>query len=451
MRFAISNILRLTQAGYAFAQTYRFLNKSQYWTTEQLREYQFRQLQKLIRYSYHNIPFYREQWERVNFHPNDLKTLDDIKRIPFTTKQIIQENIARYKERYHTTKGIQYVTTGGSAGIPLGFFEEKYVAMAREIAFIYRLWERAGYRIGDKRVVIRGKDIKGAKNGAYSCVLPIRRELRLSLNCMTDERLSVYIKMINDYRAPFIHAFPSSITILADYIKRKRVAPFPFLKAILVGSENLYDWQKELIEDVFGCRVYSWYGHSEKAVLAGGCEEHGHYHIFPEYGIVELIDSDGNQVTQRGCSGEIVATGFNNYVTPFIRYRTMDIGVVGAEQCSCGRNYPILEKIEGRLQELLVSNDNRLIPISSLNMHNTLFDNIRQFQFYQERKGEVDLNLVRAGSYSEQDDIHIRREISEKLGNSMRLNLKYLDKIPQTSSGKFRLLVQKLPVKYNDK
>jgi len=445
-----NNLPQAIGAVNTFVNTYGLLNRSQYWPIERLREYQLQQLICLVRHSYENIPFYKERWQRAGFHPDDIKALNDIKLIPFTTKRDIQENMLSDKTRYTGSKRYGYVTTGGSTGIPFGFFEEKYVATAREMAFIYRLWGRVGYKPGDKRVVLRGKVVESAKNGKFGSYDPIRRELTLSSYHMTDENLPVYIKMINDFRGAFIHAYPSSITILADYMRRKGIGPFKFLKAILVGSENLYEWQRELLENVFQCRIYSWYGHAEKAVLAGECEERHHYHIFPEYGITELLDNSGRDVKEEGDSGEIVATGFNNLATPFIRYRTMDIGVLGARECSCGRNYPILKNIGGRLQEFIVSGDNRLISMTAINMHNSLFDNIRQFQFYQDRIGEVDLNLVRAESYTEYDDIRIQSEIGQKLGNRMKLTLKYCDEIPRTNSGKFRFLIQKLPVKYND-
>ena len=450
MKITIKTTPNLFRSGYTFAGIYRFLNKSQYWTAERLQEYQLRRLIRLVRHSYDNVPFYRDRWQRSYFHPDDLKTLDDIKRIPFTTKQDIQEYMTSHKAQYDGDRKYLYVTTGGSTGIPFGFFEERYVSTAREMAFIYRLWGRVGYKIGDKRLVLRGKLIRGTKHWEYGSFNPMRREMSLSSYHMTDDNLPAYIKMIEDYRAPFVHAYPSSITILADYMRRKGIGPFRFIKAILVGSENLYDWQRELLEHVFQCRVCSWYGHAEKAVLAGECEEHHHYHIFPEYGLTELLDDAGNEVTEEGHSGEIVATGFNNWVIPFVRYRTMDVGVCGARQCSCGRNYRILKNIAGRLQEFIVTGDDRLISMTAINMHNSLFDNVRQFQFYQEKKGEVDLNLVRTRSYREQDDLRIRQEIGEKLGQHMKLNLKYTDEIPRTSSGKFRFLIQELPVRYND-
>jgi phenylacetate-CoA ligase len=128
----------------------------------------------------------------------------------------------------------------------------------------------------------------------------------------------------------------------------------------------------------------------------------------------------------------------------------MDLGVCATNQCNCGRNYPLFRKIEGRLQELIVTDDNRLISMTAINMHNSLFDNVRQFQFYQERRGEVVLNIVKSASYGEHDDYRIKEEIGAKLGNNMRLHLNFVDEIPRTKSGKFRFLIQKLPVGHCD-
>jgi phenylacetate-CoA ligase len=440
----------MARAGFDFAKMYHFLGKSQWWSKERLLEYQLKQLKTFLGHAYQNVPYYRKAWEAANFHPDDLKTLDDIRRLPFTTKHIFQENLDALRATNFSSGKLSYVTTGGSTGIPFGFFEEKYHATAREMAFIHRLWRRVGYRVGDKRIVLRGKLIEGADQGRFYIYNPARRELSLSAYHMNDENLPDYIKIIKDFGARYIHAYPSSTTILANYMKKNYLPPFQFIKAILVGSENLYDWQRQLLEDAFQCRIYSWYGHAEKAVLAGECEESNHYHIFPEYGITELIDENGNEVTHEGQVGEIVATGFCNYAMPFIRYRTMDLGVCAANQCTCGRNYPLFRKIEGRWQELIVTDDNRLISMTAINMHNSLFDNVRQFQFYQERRGEVVLNIVKSASYGEHDDYRIKEEIGAKLGSNMRLHLNFVDEIARTKSGKFRFLIQKLPVVHGD-
>lgn len=436
--------------GPAFFKIYHLLRESQYWPKAKLEEYQFFELKKIIKHAYDTVPYYNKQWDIAGFNPNDFKSLEDIKKTPFTTKIIFQENLDQLKSTIYPSERYIYVTTGGSTGIPFGFFDDKYISNDREWAFICRQWERVGYKIGNKSVVLRGGVIPGADKGIFWQYNKLRRELNLSSYHMSDHNLPLYLEKINEFKAPFIQAYPSAITILADYMRKNSIPPFSFLKGILTGSENIYDWQRKLLEEVFQCRVYSWYGHAEKAVLAGECEKNHDYHIFPEYGYTELLDKNGNEVRQEGEIGEIVATGFNNYVMPFIRYRTMDLGVYTGKKCQCGRNYPLLKRIEGRLQELIITGDNRRISMAAINMHDSIFDHIRQFQFYQEKKGEVVFNIVKKETYSEQDTKNIQKNLEQKLGSQMRLYIKFVNNIPRTKSGKFRFLIQKLPVKFND-
>ena len=260
-----------------------------------------------------------------------------------------------------------------------------------------------------------------------------------------------YIEKIKKFKPDFIQAYPSAITILAKFMKEYNIEPFPSVKAILCGSENLYNWQRELLEEVFQSRVYSWYGHSERAVLAGECEKSAFYHIFPEYGFVEFIGKDGKPVTGEDKMGEIVATGLNNFICPLIRYRTMDLAVPTNGKCECGRNYSLLKKVEGRLQELIVTKNGRLISMTAINMHSNVFDNVKQFQFYQDKKGEVIFNIVRKDGYTEKDTEHIEKELGQKLGYDVDLIIRFAVCIPRTQSGKYRFLIQKLPIEFGDK
>ncbi len=96
---------------------------------------------------------------------------------------------------------------------------------------------------------------------------------------------------------------------------------------------------------------------------------------------MELIGDDGKPVTQEDGLGEIVATGLNNFACPLIRYRTMDLAVPSNIKCECGRNYALLERVEGRLQEFIITETGRLISMAAVNMHSDIFDNGKQFQF----------------------------------------------------------------------
>ena len=433
-----------------FWETYNFLQESQWWSGEKLQEYQVQQLEKLLKHAYENVSYYREVFDKRGLKPKDIQDFDDLRKLPYLTKEIIQENLPDLLARNYPKSRIQYVTSGGSTGIPLGFYWERNVTDSKESAFIIMLWNRVGFKIGDRCVILRGNVAQLACKGKFWEYDPVNKNLILSSYHMTDEILPNYIAKIRKFRPDFIQAYPSAITILARFMKKNNIEPFPTVKAILCASENLYPWQRELLEEVMKCRIWNFYGHSERAALAGECEVSTYYHIFPEYGYLELIDSDGNEVTRDRETGEIVATGFNNFATPFIRYKTMDLGVFSTKKCRCGRQYQLLEKIEGRLQELIVTKTGRLISMTAINMHSDVFDNIKQFQFYQDKKGEVIFYVVKKNTYTKRDTEYIERELYKKLGDDMKLEIRFVDHIPHTRSGKYRFLIQKLPMELGE-
>jgi len=435
------------RVGKVFWDTYNFLQESQWWSKEKIEEYQMRELEKLLKHAYENVPYYRRVFDERGLKPKDIQNIDDLKKLPYLTKEIIGNNLKDLVAQNYPRSKLQYVTTGGSTGIPMGFYQDKSTAGSIEWAFILTLWSRVGFKVGDKCVVLRGNVVKSANKGKLWEYDPINKDLILSSYHMIDETLPKYIAKIREFKPNFIQAYPSAVTILARFMKNNKIENFPSIKAILCGSENIYFWQRKLLEEVFQCRIYSWYGHAEECCLAGECEKSNYYHIFLEYGYTELTGEDGKQVNEENKLGEIVATGFNNYVYPFIRYRTMDMAIKGKNNCTqCGRQFQLLKKIEGRLQEMILTKTNRYISMTAINMHSDVFDNIKQFQFFQEEKGKVFFNIIRKNSYTEKDTEYIYRELNKKLGNDMDLKINFVDSIPRTKSGKYRFLIQKLPI-----
>jgi phenylacetate-CoA ligase len=266
---------------------------------------------------------------------------------------------------------------------------------------------------------------------------------------MTEENLPKYIEKIRKYKPKYINAYPSAISILANYIKKNKIQPFQDLKTIVCVAENLYDWQYYLIKEVFHCQPLAIYGLAERAALATTCEKNNYYHFFPQYGIVELIDKNGLPVTKENEKGEIVCTGFHNSIFPFIRYRTGDVGVFTTAKCTCGRNYPLLKTIEGRLQEYLVTKTGQIIPLTgSFGLIAKTTQNVKEYQFYQDTKGEIVLYIIKRQEYSYNDEKMIKHNFSKKIGNEIDLIIKYVDYIPRTTRGKYRFLIQKLPIKF---
>jgi phenylacetate-CoA ligase len=435
----------------AYFRTYNLLKKSQWWDRRRLEEYQLRQLGRLLEHAYNNVPYYRRVFDERGLKPAHIQDLDDLRKLPFLTRDLVRDNLKDLTTEGYPPGRLEYVTTGGSTGVPLGFYYEKGVSRAREWAFIKMLWGRVGYNFRDRCVIIKGNVVSGADRGQFWEKTLFGRWLVLSSYHLTDENMPRYIEEIRRFRPRFIQAFPSAISILARYMKKNGCTAFESVRAVLCGSENMYPGQRELLEEVLKCRVYTWYGHAERAVLAGECEPNREYHLFPEYGITEIVREDGEPVAADNEVGVIVGTGLTNFAMPLIRYKTDDMAARVAGACACRREYPRIRDVRGRwLQEFIITRNNRPISITAINMHSDVFDNVDRFQFYQDRKEEVVFNVVRKPTFTDRDTEYIRSELSKKLGPDIDLVIRFVDDIPRTERGKYRFLVQKLPVGYTD-
>jgi phenylacetate-CoA ligase len=448
LRYVYGSIPPSVLYGKSFKDTYSFLQISQWWSRQKLEEYQMERLGKLLNHAYLNVPYYQKAFDESNVKPRDIQSFSDLRKLPYLTKDIIQRNLKDLVARNYPKSKLHYITTGGSTGIPTGFFWERGVTDPKEAAFVLSQWNRVGYKWGARCVMIRGAVLPSTSKGRYWEYDPGNKQLVFSSNHMANQNLPFYIEQIKKYKPEYFFVFPSSITMLAQFMKENKIAPFPGVKAILCSSESLYPWQRTLIGEVFQTRIFDLYGHTERAVLASECEVSSKYHVSPEYGLMELIDNNGVQINDSNMMGEIVATGFNNFAMPFIRYRTMDLAVPFNEQCRCGRNYRLLEKIEGRIQDFIITKTKRPISIASTNMHSGVFDNVYQYQFFQDTAGKLLVNIVKKPVYTEQDTDHIRKALLQIFNNDIDLTIGFVENIPRTSGGKYRLLVQKLKIDF---
>lgn len=425
-----------------YKKTYALVKETQSWDIKQIQTYQWQQLTALLHHAYDHVPYYKNLFNTQGITPDDIKSLHDFHHLPFLTKEIVQGHTEELKATNYPQSNFEITSTGGSTGYLLRFPIEKGVWYAKHLAYMTILLEHAGCRTLDKSVQIIGRE----KPWEYR---PISRTLVLSSYHMTERNLPKYVKKITRFQPRYFIGYPSAMALLATYMKNNSLR-LEGLKAIFCFGENIYDWQRELLEKFFGCRVHGQYGLREQCVLAGTCEKSDAYHIFPDYGFVELIDRNGQQVTREGQSGEIVATGFHTGIFPFIRYRTGDVATYSTAQCGCGLSYPLLSSIDGRVQDFLVSNTKRLMPIMGvLQLIAKSSPNIKEYQLYQDREGEIILHIVKKEMFSDEDARQIKGLVEKRLGNEFSVSLKYVDLIPLTSRGKYLFLIQKLPLLYS--
>jgi len=429
--------------GKHYGEAVRFLDASQWWTSDQHETWQLARVQELVRHAYAHSPFYRTRFDAHGVHPDDLRCLSDLARFPTVGKEDLREHAEDIRVTNLPRSKFQYHTTGGSTGRPVGLYWEADRTVPLERAFMRRQFGWVGFELdADRSVALRGVPVR---DGRLYETLP-GRQIRFSSYDMTPENLDHYLDVIDEFRPAAIMAYPSAAHIFAQHVLARGGHRFDGLRVVLCGSENFYAWQRELIAEAFGCRAYSWYGQSEYVALGGECEHSTDYHFYSEYGVTEILGPHG-VAAGPGESGEIVATGFNNRAFPLIRYRTEDVARRSARRsCECGRNYLLVETVEGRLQEMIVAKAGNLISMTAINMHSDVFDNVRQFQFYQDTPGRVTLRIIRHERYSDMDTQRIRAALLEKLRDQFDLDIEFVASIPLTPRGKATFLEQKLPI-----
>ena len=417
------------------------ISKNQWWEPDQINNWKLKKLKHIINYAYRNINGYNKLYNEAGVRPEDIKSLDDIKLLPFVTKQLLRDNLSDFTNKNIVKWKKYYNTTGGSTGIPFGFYNSDNSQI--EDAFIHSGWERIGWELGGMTASLRGAFIGSEKN--YYEYDKVWNVLNISNYYLTKDTLPKYITVIKKYNPKYLHAYPSAATILSDFIIDSGSVGQIAFKMIFLGSEGLYNWQKAIIRQAFpDTPIFNWYGHAEKNILADWCEKNEKYHINPFYGHVEILNKHNKEVTI-GKIGELVGTSYWNYATPFIRYKTMDTARKGEAKCTdCGRNYLILENIEGRLQEEIITSTGRKISMTSINMHNDVFNNIKQFRFKQICKEEIILNVIKKDEYNQKDEAYIYKELKKKLGNDIALKINYVDKISKNKSGKHFFLDQQI-------
>lgn len=429
--------------GSLYAKTTKYLENAQWWSREQHEEECLKNLKRLLIHAYEHTRYYKRIFEESRFDPYTINSMEEIERIPFLERddilnyydELIADNIP-LSTTYNDS-------TGGTTGGQLYFLNEKKNRQV-ERAFTMQIWKRMGFHYGKDLLAVLRNDII-PEGRFYKRDFKHNRILFNNFN-LTDDSLKMIVHTIRDMNIHYLHAYPSSATAVADYMKRNGLKGMLSLKVILLTSENIYPGQKEMIEEMLGGRCHSFYGHSEHAGIAWWCEKESLYHMDDEYGYIELVDNTGKSIAESGKYGEIVCTGLWNYAMPFIRYKTGDFAKYSENtKCSCGRNYRLLDEINGRwTQEMIKKEDGTCVSVTALNMHSEVFKNVINYQMIQDKPGEIELRIVVGEGYTGEDELQIEKEFGKKLGNEFRVSIRHVVQIEKTKRGKHRYFIQNI-------
>ena len=431
---AQSSLRNAMREGRAFETVAAQVHESQWWSEQELRDFQARKLRTILESAARDVPYYRNKYRPLGLDFEEMELPEAVASLPLITKADVRKggkSLISERKQGPLFSG----STSGTTGAPLTLYQD-LAAINRENAFIWRQLTWAGLRRGDRRAWMRGDMIVPAtqEKPPYWRVNHAENMLMLSSYHLSESSAPAYLDALTRFDPVVIQAYPSSIGFLATWMRsagsRYRGSS---LRGIVTSSETLSDAPRREIESVFGCRVFDWYGHFERVAAVGTCE-HGRHHLLSDYSYVEMLPADDSLF-------ELVGTGFHNLSMPLIRYRCGDFvrPAPATERCACGRSFPLIEEVIGRVDDSIKLADGR-----SVGRLDHLFkgvEGILEAQIRQDRVDAITMLVVPSATFNDRTRETLENNTRYRLGEGIALEIRLVDAIPRTRNGKFKGVV----------
>jgi phenylacetate-CoA ligase len=428
------------------------LKESQWLSLDKTRELQLSKLRKLVLHAYKHVPYYRDQMLKNGIAPDDIRSLDDLARLPMLTKNDVRTHLYfDIMSDNHDKEEILKVSTSGSTGEPFVCFVDRAQLEFRWAATL-RSMEWTGWRFGDRQLRLWHQTLGMSKTQVareFADALLSRRKFIPAYE-MSDDTLRAFIKQIEEFGPVLLDGYAESFNFLARYLQEHgKLAIQP--KGIISSAQTLPEGSRKLIEESFGCKVFDKYGSREFSGIAYECEAHQGHHVVAEGYIVEIL-KDGRPA-RPGEIGEVVITDLNNYCLPFIRYRIGDLAeaVDNDQTCACGRGLPRIGRIEGRVQSIIIGSKGQYIPGTFFAHLMKDYDHaIRQYQIIQTDRGAITLNVVKGKRYSDETLQEVVRVLHQFLGDDMKIQVEFVENVDMVRTGKRLATVSKLGIDFQN-
>lgn len=422
------------------AMVEEYLSREQ-WSAEQWRVWQEERMAYVLHRAATRVPYYREQWERRRAN-GDNSSPELLENWPLLSKEILRRQPRAFLADDCDLEAMYFERTGGTTGT------QQYLWLSREtLQAWFALFEarsRRWYGVSrhDRWAILGGQ-----------LVAPVDRDkppfwvwniamnqLYLSVFHLSAKNTPAYLKAIESHRIVYLLGYPSALYRLAREILDQKLSPPP-LKVVISNAETLLDYQREAIVAAFQCPLRDAYGLAEIAAAGSECEM-GRMHIWPEAGHIEILADMSDEVLPAGQVGRLVATGLLNADMPLIRYQTGDRAAVTDETCACGRTLPMLQEIEGRVEDVIVTRDGRYI--GRLDGVFKADPHVREGQIIQEDWDTLRVLYVPAEGYTARDGETIVQRLHDRVGSDMNVVLEAVDEVPRMPNGKFRAILSRL-------
>ncbi len=421
------------------------LDRSQWLAPEEVARRQWDALRRILRHAYERVPYYRRRFDECGVKPDDIKSLQDLVKIPVLTKDDLNEHLQDLVADGVDVSSLRTDATGGSTGEPTRFIHSPAFLYSAQAATL-RNYRWCGQDVADRAAYIWGSafDISRVDSWKGRLTAALCNQLWLPAFKLTRDQMSEWVEALTRFRPVTLTGYRSALQHFAEFLLEediKSVRP----KAVISSAETLLPDDRGVMEKAFGCPVLNRYGGRELGDIAHECPEGRSLHINAENVFVECVDLDDGTHVPPGELGEILLTSLAEFAAPLIRYRVGDLGRPSDDVCRCGRGLPLLQSVEGRVHDLLRRPQGGYLPGEFFPHLFKECPGVRQFQVVQTALDHLRILIVPGPAFSNRDLDIARRHIRNEMGDAVNIEFVTVSEIPATRSGKHRFTICEIP------
>jgi phenylacetate-CoA ligase len=422
-----------------YLRHYHALRRTQFDAPEVIRARQWQAVSALLHHAHDTTPFWRCRFADAGLRPDDIRSFDDLLALPVTTKQNLRESSSEMISSHFDPSRLHRKKTSGSTGVSVQIaIDEASLQFKR--ATTLRSDEWSGYRFGERVAMVWGNPeyLKRGLRGRLRNLL-LERARYLDTLKMDEASLGRFAASLLKTPASLLFGHAHSVYLFAEYIRKTGLTGIR-PRGIITTAMVLHSWQRRAIQEVFDCRVTNRYGCEEVSLIACECERQNGLHVNADGVFVEVL-VDGRPA-QPGEAGSVVVTDLTNHAQPIIRYQVGDVAVMTDRICPCGRGLPLLERLEGREADFVVTATGELISGISLTENFALHvPGVAQLQIVQQEVRRFLFRVVRGADFGPASLRRIEELVEERFGTGTQFECEFVDRIPQEPSGKYRFCI----------
>lgn len=416
------------------------LIESEQWSKEQIISYKEEHIYKIIEYAFKHCPYYYKKYTTYGVSPSSFTCINDLYKFPLLTKEDIRKNWKGILSDEYIIKQLIPYHTSGSTGKALDFYWTRH-NLQFYWATVWRGRKRFNIHKGDPHLNFTGKLVVPLKQRTppYWRYNSFLNQYMLNMQHITPQKIKDIVNFINEKNFLFYVGYPSIINTFVQLIAEQQLKIQQAPQYIFSSAERVYTYQQKAIEQVLPqSKIIEHYGFSENAASASKCIQNVYHEDF-ELGHLELFNP---QMTTNGQTGIMLATGFQNYAMPFIRYEIGDTATFSSSECTCGLKSQVITDIEGRNEDYILTPEGGRIMRMDYIFKDT--SSIAECQVIQKEPYSIVLKIVRRTNYKQETEKELRKNIKELISPTLKVSFEYVSEIPRTKSGKFKAIISLL-------